>query len=304
MICPLRADCDAVINSGYSKFFGIPVEALGIFYYGLMAIGYASFLIYPEIISPLTSFTILILSILAFLFSLYLTYIQAFVLKDWCFWCLISSGLSAVILLLALYSSPYDLAFLLGQYRSLVVIFHAVGVAIGLGAATISDFFFFKFLKDFKISEFEAEVLSTLSQIIWFALAVLIVSGLGLYLPNTQELISSPKFLAKIVVISVLIINGAILNLMVAPQLVKISFHQKHEHISGELRHIRKIAFGLGAVSIISWYTALVLGMLKKVSMEFLEIFGIYAGLIIVGVLISQVLEKSFVTKASRQRII
>lgn len=32
-ICPLGSDCNAVIQSRYSKFLGIPLEYLGILYY-------------------------------------------------------------------------------------------------------------------------------------------------------------------------------------------------------------------------------------------------------------------------------
>ena len=91
--------------------------------------------------------------------------------------------------------------------------FHLFGFGIGLGAVTITDILFFKFLKDFKISEFESDILHTLSQVIWFALTVIIISGLGLYLPEAQELNQSGKFLAKMAVVAVILLNGTFLNI-------------------------------------------------------------------------------------------
>jgi uncharacterized membrane protein len=114
MVCPIGSDCDAVIYSEYSKFFGIPLEILGLFYYGLVAVGYALFLAFPVLASPLAVFGILTLTTAAFLFSLYLTFIQAFALKQWCTWCLMSAGICAIIFATAL--SISEIGFVLGTH--------------------------------------------------------------------------------------------------------------------------------------------------------------------------------------------
>src|SRR3989344_1433054 len=165
MVCPLDSDCDAVIYSEYSKFFGIPVEIIGLFYYGLIAVSYALFLVFPVFASPLVVFSVFALTTAAFLFSLYLTFIQAFALKQWCTWCLISAGFCTGIFGLAGFASPHKFAALVGEYRTAILTLHLIAAAIGLGGATITDVFFFKFLKDFKISESESEILRTLSQV-------------------------------------------------------------------------------------------------------------------------------------------
>ena len=119
MICPLDSDCDAVVYSDYSKFFGIPLEILGILYYGIIAVSYALFLIIPAFAAPAVVFSILILTIAAFLFSLYLTFIQAFALKQWCTWCLISAGLCAIIFATALGASEFSFISLFVEYHFL-----------------------------------------------------------------------------------------------------------------------------------------------------------------------------------------
>lgn len=299
MVCPLDSDCDVVIYSEYSKFLGIPVEILGLFYYGAIAVGYALFLALPNLVSPFFAFAALVLTIAAFLFSLYLTFIQAFSLKQWCTWCLMSAGLCTVIFATALSISEFGFVLLLGRYHELIVLLHVLGVALGLGGATITDIFFFKFLKDFRVSEWEADVMHTLSQVIWFALALLVLTGLGLYLPEAEELNQSAKFLLKMIVVSVIIVNGAFLNLLVSPKMVKISFGERHRHETEELRHIRKIAFALGSISIVSWYSAFILGMFRKLPFEFSSLLLIYLALLGGAIVASQFMERLFVKRAN-----
>ncbi len=295
LICPLNLDCDAVIYSNYSKFWGMPVEILGLVYYGLIAVSYISLEIFPFLAVPTVIFILLGVSIVAFMFSLYLTFIQAFNLRQWCTWCLISAGICISIFALSLTSSQFSLNSLLTQHRIFVSILHLFGVALGLGGATIADIMFMKSLKDFRISEIEADVLHTLSQVIWFALAVLLLSGVGLYIPHSETLIYSSKFLAKMVIFSVIIVNGSLLNLIISPKLVKISFGGKHDHESGELVRLRKLSFALGFVSIISWYSAFILGSLRSVPLGVFNILLIYFGVLILGVVASQLLESWFI---------
>ena len=101
LVCPLRANCDTVIHSDYSKFLGIPVEILGILYYGLIAVSYGLFIVLPETATSSTLFFVHSASALAFIFSIYLTLVQAFALKNWCTWCIVSAVISASIFLIS-----------------------------------------------------------------------------------------------------------------------------------------------------------------------------------------------------------
>ncbi|OGJ08494.1 hypothetical protein A3I95_01540 [Candidatus Nomurabacteria bacterium RIFCSPLOWO2_02_FULL_44_12] len=97
LVCPIRFDCNTVVNSDYSRFFGIPVEILGMFYYSLITLLHAV-LLFPQISS--LDFLInssLILSVMAFLFSLYLIGVQIFALKKGCSWCFVSAAVSTFI---------------------------------------------------------------------------------------------------------------------------------------------------------------------------------------------------------------
>lgn len=91
LVCPLGSNCSIVIYSQYANFMGMPVEILGIIYYSVI------FLLSIFSFSSLSLPLLMWLAVIAFLFSLYLTTIQLFKIKEWCFWCLMSTILSTII---------------------------------------------------------------------------------------------------------------------------------------------------------------------------------------------------------------
>ncbi|OHA18082.1 MAG: hypothetical protein A2836_01670 [Candidatus Taylorbacteria bacterium RIFCSPHIGHO2_01_FULL_45_63] len=118
MVCPLNSDCHKVVHSEYSRFFGIPVELLGILYYLIIGVAYLVFLVKPEIYFPALSTLILLITSLAFLFSLYLTAIQLFVIRELCTWCLISAFICTVIFIAGWYLSGFSLDAPLSDFAS------------------------------------------------------------------------------------------------------------------------------------------------------------------------------------------
>lgn len=293
MVCPFYSDCDAVIYSEHSKFFGVPVEVLGLLYYGLAATSYALFLAFPPLASPSAVFTIFTLTATAFLFSLYLTFIQAFALRQWCVWCLMSAGFCAVIFATAFKVSEVNFSFLLAQHRDFIATLHSLGLALGVGGATIAAVFLFKFLKDFRVSGWEADAMHTLSQVVWFSLALLAFAETGLYLSNAEKLNQSAGLLIEAIIIAAIIANGAVLSLLVMPNLVKISLEEKHAHYPGELRNQRKTVFALGAISIVSWYSIFALKTFQQISpYSFSRLLLTYFLLLAGAVAVSQLMER------------
>ena len=85
-------DCGVVNHSPYAVMHGVPVAAIGIAGYLLIAI-----------LAFLRKRGWLLLAVLAGLaFALYLTNIEAHVLEVWCVYCVISQAIIAVLTLLAL----------------------------------------------------------------------------------------------------------------------------------------------------------------------------------------------------------
>jgi uncharacterized membrane protein len=88
-------NCDLVNRSSYSTLFGLPVALIGILGY-LLVLALAT--VYRD--KAETPMILLIVSLGGFGFSLYLTYIEGFVLQAWCILCLTSlaSILSVAVL--------------------------------------------------------------------------------------------------------------------------------------------------------------------------------------------------------------
>lgn len=113
LVCPLDSDCDAVVHSRYSTFLGIPLENLGMFYFVFIALFYISSLFIPFLNSTFFALFIPLISLLAFLFSIYLAMIQLLLIKQWCVWCLVSTTISAALFIIILVISPLNIKGLL-----------------------------------------------------------------------------------------------------------------------------------------------------------------------------------------------
>ena len=217
LACPFgRTSCEAVQASAHARFLSVRLEVLGMIYFAFIFLVNSALLLLPFVTLP-AIFGISALSVIiaaaAFLFALYLLFIQAVSLGEFCSWCLASLALCVFIFFYTFAFAGPALIFYLAEYRQIVTGAHLLGLALGLGGATIADVFFFRFIKNRKISYSETGVLHTLSQVIWLGLGLMVASGLGLYLPAAEALNGSGKFLAKMIVVAVIIANGLFLNL-------------------------------------------------------------------------------------------
>ncbi|MBI1280214.1 MAG: hypothetical protein GC179_18960 [Anaerolineaceae bacterium] len=80
-------NCEVVQSSVYSKLFNIPIAYLGFATY----LALAALLLFQNRIAFLQEYGVMIqfgIIIFAFLFSIWLVYLQAFQLKAFCTWCL------------------------------------------------------------------------------------------------------------------------------------------------------------------------------------------------------------------------
>jgi len=85
-------DCGVVNHSPYAVLYGVPVAAIGIAGYLVIAI-----------LAVMRRHALILLTVLAGLaFALYLTHIEAHVLGVWCLYCVISQAIIAVLTVLSL----------------------------------------------------------------------------------------------------------------------------------------------------------------------------------------------------------
>ncbi len=114
LVCPINFDCDGVVHSNFSKIFGISIELLGMFYYACVFAGYTILAFVPQILPENMKSGLLLVSMFAFLFSIYLTIVQSFVLKKFCSWCLVSAILCVFIFSFTF--ALYDFSGFFGLY--------------------------------------------------------------------------------------------------------------------------------------------------------------------------------------------
>lgn len=175
--------------------------------------------------------------------------------------------------------------------KPIIVILHALSAAIGLGAVVTTDALFFKFLKNYKISEKEADTLDTISKVIWGAIFLLFITGAALYVSAPLEYLAKSKFVAKLIVFLVIVLNGIALNAVISPYLVKLSFNDDSRtlHRSTRMRVLRRVAFASGGISMISWFTVFILGSIRSIPVTTWQALLIYTGLILCVVAGSQI---------------
>jgi uncharacterized membrane protein len=293
LVCPLGAECDSVVRGEYASFLGIPVELLGMGYYAAVLIGQLAFLLFPALMTVESMFVLLALTTLALLFSLYLTALQALVLHAWCTWCLSSGAISVLIFFTSLAASRFRFTELLAENAYLLTLIQALALAVGVGGTTIATLFYTKFLADLRVSTGESDVLRAIVQVIWIALAAVLLTGVGLYLPRGLALVSyTPPVIAALVVTVLLSVISFVLYYLVAPKLATISQGDEHEHAPGETRRFRRAIFALCALSLVSWYFVFVLRMLAPRGVSAGTLLLTFVGVLGASVFLSLVYEK------------
>ena len=164
--------------------------------------------------------------------------------------------------------------------QTLFTIIHLFGVAIGAGGAFVSDIMFFSSVRDRVISKAEMRFLKLTSKMVWTGLAILFFSGAGLFLLDMNRYLNSDKFLAKMSIVCIIVLNGAIFH---ASHIPRLSRHQEQHYPSSD-EFMRKRSFMLvsGAVSVCSWSSALILGALRGPPYSYAQIMSVY-GLLLLG---------------------
>jgi len=100
ILCFGSGGCDAVQHSPYASVAGIPVPLLGVLAYLALVVLAAAALGMPKRRETLV-LGMLGISLAGVLFSAYLTYVEIFVIRALCTWCVISAGVMLATFLLA-----------------------------------------------------------------------------------------------------------------------------------------------------------------------------------------------------------
>lgn len=161
------------------------------------------------------------------------------------------------------------------------LILHTIGLAVGVGAATASDPLFINSIRNRRISSDQLVLIETLSKVVLAGLTLLVISGIGL-LWLSPELITRTGFLAKMTIVFVLAVDGAVFHFKVIPLLEdRVDERLDDELICDNLPTLS----ASGAISSTSWYSALILAMLLPFDLPYLMLMNIYL-ILVVGAVI------------------
>lgn len=98
--CNILAGCDTVTQSKYAVILGIPVALMGALFYLTMLI---SSLLYLDRKNTKAIYLASYLTIFGFVFSLWFTAVQVFILHAYCQYCLVSAIFSTILFILGIW---------------------------------------------------------------------------------------------------------------------------------------------------------------------------------------------------------
>lgn len=179
--------------------------------------------------------------------------------------------------------------------RNALIILHIIGTAIGVGAASVSDYLFFTFAKDGKMNKGEYATLKKVSDMVWLGLLILVFSGFGFMLlyiagyKNVQNIYNLDKIWAKVMIVGVLLCNGFFIHRKVLPLFAK---QLGKSFATPAFKKQSVFIFASGAISAVSWYATLILGAWRGLSASYTQIMLGYIVIVLIGVVVSNLLGK------------
>lgn len=161
------------------------------------------------------------------------------------------------------------------DWHTALVITHIIGVVLGAGGATFVEVHLIRALRDGVMSPEETALMQTTYTVLRIGFFLLILSGFGfLVLARLSEHVAwfySVTFWIKLSVVGIIAVNAALIQLRWIPLL-----------------------WG-SAIALVSWYAALVLGVLRG---------GDYSPYVIIGIYLAAILVAYFALREVHRRFI
>lgn len=185
--------------------------------------------------------------------------------------------------------------------HSIFIIVHLFGVVLGAGGAFISDGIFFTSLKDKIISKDEFRIIRTASNFIWGGLLLLVISGIGLFTQDVETLSSSEKFISKMTVVGILILNGIVFHLIHLPFLKRHLDKKLASKTEPSSVRLAPFVLASGVISVVSWTSAIILGALRSFSYSYTTFLSVYTLIIGLGIITTLVLFFAYIDQKNRK---
>jgi FtsH-binding integral membrane protein len=147
-------------------------------------------------------------------------------------------------------------------FYELLILGHVIGTVLGVGAATFAEIHYTRFNSDDIIDDDERKTLATTYTVMRVGLFLLVVTGFAFLLSfrfsEQVGILHGTTFWTKMIVVGILVANALLLQ-------------------------ARMIPFAIGtAISLTSWYAALVIGVVGRIDASFVELFSYYVAAIVI----------------------
>jgi len=169
------------------------------------------------------------------------------------------------------------------ELKTILLIVHIFGAIVGAGGAFTSDWIFLSSIKDSTINETEIRFIELGSRMVWIGLIILIISGLALFSLAPEQYLASGKFLAKMSIVGILTLNGLLFHLVYIPLFGRNL--NSPIPLSVDFKHKSTFIMISGAISMISWSSAIILGVIKKIPYGYKEIMSVYLLIVLFGII-------------------
>ena len=117
-ICGPIGDCNTVQQSVYARLFGVlPIGILGVIGYVMILLAWAVGRSARQRLAAFASLALLVLAAFGVLFSIYLTFLEPFVIGATCAWCLTSAIIMTALFWLSLVPARLALSDLLPKEK-------------------------------------------------------------------------------------------------------------------------------------------------------------------------------------------
>jgi hypothetical protein len=177
--------------------------------------------------------------------------------------------------------------------KTIFLIAHVFGAIIGAGGAYASDLMFFSSMKDKRLSSTEIRFLKIGSAMVWTGLVILYISGAALFMLDPVTYSHSPKFLAKVLIVLIITANGVLFHITHMPRMQ--GYQGKHLPSLEHFVHNSKFLYISGAVSMVSWTSAVFLGMVKSIPASLPLIMSVYGIAVIVASVVALLVRERFI---------
>ena len=129
---------------------------------------------------------------------------------------------------------------------------HFVGLAWGVGGATVASIISAKADKDREIAGSFMKIVPAISKLIWIGILLLIISGVGIGMSTPYGAPNKQLFIIKMIIFALLIVIGIIIGFKIKK--MKLIAPKENENPLDEFLKTKKQLKVLSIISLVIWY--------------------------------------------------